>query len=1823
MHIGFNRPFDDTRHRAYRRARRARPLAPRVRRPAVGGRVAWTVLLVALALPAIAGDPRGIVFDCPCRAEWAPGGPGENGELALTFGVRSFRTTESGDLRIVQFVPQTRGYYSAVTQSEAAAPFVPPVPPMTVSDRRTRTIALNRPHAGEPIGLALWERVGETPAGVRAPQAWHRHEGLVLWPAGEALGGRVRFVDILTDTDGDGVGDVNEELAGMSPADAASTPGESTVDVLALYNDGFRTALDGYPFTQIHHVMVLTDALYRDSGTNLRLRMVGVQEVELDAEGLPFREVVVEQMERHGADLAFRLHMGGNMGCSAGFAGCAVVGGTLNRGHWRGEVVHNAVCRGTSTALCAAHELGHNLGLAHSAQVGEAYGLFRWSRGHSSDQESGTIMAPGRDVLGGVFSDPGRDCEGAPCGVPVDRPDGAHAARSVDLVRFQVAAYGSSQPDTDGDGIVDPADALPEDPGDWVDLDADGIGDLADADDDGVGDNADDEVVDLSPFRDSALRAAVERELGKSPGAPISAGDLAALTGLTARLAGIWNLAGLELAENLEEIDLTGNHVADVSPLAGLAQLDTLDLSSNRIGDLSPLADLQSLVALKVMDNPISDLSPLTELPQLVELFLGGGDHGITDPSPLAELTGLGKLTARCVGISDLTLLTGMTDLWSLDVADNPIADLSPLRGMPKIYNVNVSGTAVSDLSPLSDHRLGSLNVSDSPVTLDEVAALMHSRQLLGLGASGLGIGDISVLSDFLDLNTLVLADNGISDLSPLHGLTNLGTLHLRKNDISDLGPLGDLPQLYSLDLADNAISDIGPLAGLSELSYLNLHNNEVADISALIDRNIWNLETASPNLYLNGNPLDRQSYDQHIPTLTSWGVTVHADEPPAEDSRLVVAMTDPVLRALVGQAQARWWFTVDDPITVELLGGLTRLHGYNAGVSELTGLEAASDLAHVFLGSNLVSDLGPLSALDELDGLDLANNLVSDIGPLVENRNIRRGGWVTLTGNPLSEESLNVHVPALRERGVQVAVDSVRLVVSPDSREAAFDISGYFSATLGPETQASVTSDDTGSIRAEVVDGELRVDLADSHAPSTVTVTGTGTGGAVETLDFHVSLGQVVALFPPAASPAYQGFVRVINHSARAGRVVIRATDDAARRYEPVTLAIGAGEAVHFNSQDLEYGNEDKGLFGRVGEGAGDWRLDLASNLDIEVLGYARTWDGFVTTLHELAPRAGDDRAVAIFNPGSNRAQVSRLRLVNHDDETANVAIRGVDDQGRSPGGDVSLTLAPRAARTLTAAEVESGADAAGALGDGAGKWRLVVESPQPVYAVSLLESPTGHLTNLSSGPVRPVDGTHTVPLFLPVADQNGRQGFVRVANRADRAGTVTITAIDDSGTNRGNVSLALGAGQTAHFNSEDLELGNAAKGLAGSVGTGTGNWRLGLTADVEIDVLGYVRHADGFLTSMHDAAPPAEAMPAGSNHRVGFFNPGSNLEQESLLRLINTEASSSDVVVRGIDDRSQESKGTVRLMLAAGASRSVTAAQLESGDSQIEGALGDGTGKWRLEVEADSNVRVMNLLRSPTGHLSNLSTIPPELPGAGATVHHVPLFPSASDPLGRQGFVRVINKERRSGEVRIDAYDDSGMAHGPVRLSIDAGAAVHFNSQDLESGNSGEGLTGSTGAGSGDWRLILASDLDIEVLAYARTHGGFLASMHDHAPFLGDRYRVALLNPASNYRQASLLRLVNPGDDSARIAIAGTDDSGRVRGSVSLTLGAGESRLLTASELERGGDGLGGSLGDGQGKWRLAVESDQPLLVMSLLASPTGHLTNLSTSPPSSSIE
>lgn len=516
--------------------------------------------------------------------------------------------------------------------------------------------------------------------------------------------------------------------------------------------------------------------------------------------------------------------------------------------------------------------------------------------------------------------------------------------------------------------------------------------------------------------------------------------------------------------------------------------------------------------------------------------------------------------------------------------------------------------------------------------------------------------------------------------------------------------------------------------------------------------------------------------------------------------------------------------------------------------------------------------------------------------------------------------------------------------------------------------------------------------------------------------------------------------------------------------------------------------------------------------------------------------------------------------------------------------------------------------------------------------FAFALALAPLAAMTAAAQEP----EGVHVVPLFpaaMPASATTSsgtlveRQGFVRVVNHSDAAGTVSIAAFDAAGRRFGPVTLSIEGGQTAAFNSHDLENGNSGKGLSGGVGRGSGTWWLELRSTLDIEALVYMRTSDGFLTAMHDVAHPISrgtaAVPGGAAfaYELPFFNPGSNTRQVSWLRLVNTGDATVDVSVQALQDAAFRGRSPVRLSLPPRASRELTAAQMEVGGESFSGAFGDGIGKWRLLVAADQPLVAMSVLHSPQGHLTNLSTR--AWPKHGR--HLVPFFPASGGD--NQGFVRLINRSWAPGTVEITAVDSAGRRYRPqtVRIGADAGGfgaenrnVLHFNSDDLENGNADKGMTG-VGKGTGHWRLELRSASDIEALAYIRGSDGFLTAMHDSARRVGNRHVVPTFNPASNTRQVSSLVVTNVGDSATDVAINGVDDLGESGGRVRMRLAAGVSRVLTAQQLESG-DGVTGALGNGSGKWRLNVTTEQPLLATSLLASSAGdvkRLTNLSTRP------
>ena len=257
---------------------------------------------------------------------------------------------------------------------------------------------------------------------------------------------------------------------------------------------------------------------------------------------------------------------------------------------------------------------------------------------------------------------------------------------------------------------------------------------------------------------------------------------------------------------------------------------------------------------------------------------------------------------------------------------------------------------------------------------------------------------------------------------------------------------------------------------------------------------------------------------------------------------------------------------------------------------------------------------------------------------------------------------------------------------------------------------------------------------------PSLVTLILEGQSEAPETPETPTTtatrLAAAVPLLVSASDSMRQGFVRIINESEESGSVRILAFDDAGNAANPVEIRLNANHEFHFNAGDLENGNANKGINAGVGSPSrGDWRLDVETALNVRVLSFIRTNDGFLTAMHDVLQRDAQGRLAAwTFNPARNTSRVSKLRLVNIGANAESVRIEGVDGQGNN-AGPVSLTLAAGEARTLSAQDLENGAQGlTGMLDAGNGKWRLFITAEQSVVGMSLLDSASGHLSNIST---------------------------------------------------------------------------------------------------------------------------------------------------------------------------------------------------------------------------------------------------------------------------------------------------------------------------------------------------------------------------------------------------------------------------------------------------------------------------------------------------------
>jgi peptidyl-Asp metalloendopeptidase len=247
-------------------------------------------------------------------------------------------------------------------------------------------------------------------------------------------------------------------LTATPSAIAANT----VIDVLVAYTPAVGQAYSGDPTTRINQLFALTNQIYADSGVALELNLVKTVQVNYtddnsaetalnhitQASDAAFAGIPALR-DQFKADMVilYRPYKQVQQAC-----GVAWIGGNQTNGVFSSAYkgyMYSTLAISTCPDFVTAHELGHNMGLAHSRKQDGVGGTFPYALGYGIDGQFTTIMAYESsfgDPYGNQkilkFSSPLLTCKGVPCGV--DRSNnstGADAAYTLGITAPQIAEY--------------------------------------------------------------------------------------------------------------------------------------------------------------------------------------------------------------------------------------------------------------------------------------------------------------------------------------------------------------------------------------------------------------------------------------------------------------------------------------------------------------------------------------------------------------------------------------------------------------------------------------------------------------------------------------------------------------------------------------------------------------------------------------------------------------------------------------------------------------------------------------------------------------------------------------------------------------------------------------------------------------------------------------------------------------------------------------------------------------------------------------------------------------------------------------------------------------------------------------------------------------------------------------------------------------------------------------------------------------------------------------------------------------------------------------
>ena len=405
----------------------------------------------------------------------------------------------------------------------------------------------------------------------------------------------------------------------------------------------------------------------------------------------------------------------------------------------------------------------------------------------------------------------------------------------------------------------------------------------------------------------------------------------------------------------------------------GLTALTTLDLAENQLSTLPEgiFDDLTALTQLELHDNQLSTLPAdiFDALTALRYLYLHNNQIATL---PAGTFDGLSWLDQLFLQGNQLTTLPAgifdkLTVLRTLNLEDNQLSSL-PEGIFDKLTELNYL--------TLADNRLTTLpaDIFDGPSALYDI--WLDDNQF-----ATLPVGIFKMKASFLTLRGLYLEDNAVDPLPLTVSLEKVADGQFKA--VAPAGATFDF--ILQISVANGTIT-----GGATSIT---IPKGSVESDTFTVTRTVGT--TADVTVDIGTLP--------SLPSGHTGYTLVKSTDLPLEvisataTQVISVNIPDANLRAKIETALGK---TAGDPITATEMATLTTLNAQDARITNLAGLETATNLTELQLWDNQITNLSALSGLTNLIKLYLWGNNISDISQL--------SGLTSLTQLRLGENSIS-----------------------------------------------------------------------------------------------------------------------------------------------------------------------------------------------------------------------------------------------------------------------------------------------------------------------------------------------------------------------------------------------------------------------------------------------------------------------------------------------------------------------------------------------------------------------------------------------------------------------------------------------------------------------------------------------------------------------------------------------------------------------------------------------------------------------------------------------